>query len=150
MNLNGDAGSTLDLPAIRIVSHDYEDLIALVGAERAPVAGLALLKRELRRAAIIPAAQAPSDLVRVGSHVALIDLDDHRPRRIRLSSPREAYGRDRVSVTSGLGAAVLGLTPGQAIAWTSASHRRHAIRVLDVAPPTVPRILWTSRQRGGS
>jgi transcription elongation GreA/GreB family factor len=60
---------------------------------------------------------------------------------VNLVYPHEAAEPNFVSVTSGLGAALLGLKPEETFEWRGADQRMRAIRILEVEPPLRPRIV---------
>ncbi|PLR28265.1 hypothetical protein SGCZBJ_04480 [Caulobacter zeae] len=118
-------------PPITVCAEDYDALAALVAhASAAP--GQALLAVELERAAVVEGALA-ANRVRLGSEVDYHDLDRDRMRTIRLALPHEAsIDEHRVSVTAPIGAALLGLKPGQRFSWAEAGGRVRSIKVLAV------------------
>jgi regulator of nucleoside diphosphate kinase len=125
------------LPAVQIEAGDYERLAALAGAVRAN-AGLAVdaLIAELDRAQVVPATDFPAQAVRMGSDVTFRDEETGRVQRARLVYPNEAdISEGRVSVLAPIGAALIGLSVGQTIAWTMPSRQQRRLTVLDVAPP---------------
>jgi len=74
---------------------------------------------ELRRADVMPDDQVGTEVAGIGSHVEFVDrrIAPARVRRAQLVLPEEADGREKLSVLSELGAALLGLAPGQSIVW---------------------------------
>ena len=118
-------------PPITVCAEDYDTLAALV-AHPSAAPGQALLAVELERAAVVEGALA-TNRVRLGSDVDYHDLDRDRVRTIRLTLPREAsIDERRVSVTAPIGAALLGLKPGQRFSWAEAGGRVRSIKVLAV------------------
>lgn len=111
--------NTGDLPPILIPAGDYRRLTALMdAAERAPTPVLDFLAQELSRAEIVPDEECSPHVVRLGSLVSYRDGVNGRYRTVRLVWPLEAdINRDRISVLSPVGAALLGMSPGQSIAW---------------------------------
>lgn len=89
---------------------------------------------ELDRAVIVEDALLPVDIVRTGSVVRYRTATGEE-RTIKLVLPEAVAGRDsyRISVTSKHGAALLGLRPGQLIAWIDAGGSAHSVEVLRVA-----------------
>jgi regulator of nucleoside diphosphate kinase len=135
---NGIGGAA---PAIAIVDVDYEVLVELVRTPGRPGAGLTLLRIELERASIVPASRAPANLVRIGSSVHLVNRVSKRLRRLELALPGETDRPEVVSIASDLGAAMIGLRPGQVFSWRDAGRSRRTIEVLDVKGPIGPRII---------
>jgi regulator of nucleoside diphosphate kinase len=89
---------------------------------------------ELDRAVIVEDALLPADIVRTGS-VVRYRLATGEERTVKLVLPEAVAGRDSypISVTSKHGAALLGLRPGQLIAWIDAGGSAHSVEVLRVA-----------------
>jgi regulator of nucleoside diphosphate kinase len=93
------------------------------------------LHHELDRAAVVADRSLPRDIARVGSRVTY-RADGGRPRTVTLSYPDEANPTlGRLSVMSPVGAALIGLRPGQSITrmgWDGAFAR---FSVISVIPP---------------
>jgi regulator of nucleoside diphosphate kinase len=88
---------------------------------------------ELDRARIVPDAQIPPDVVRIGSIVRYVAGVDGEERTVKLVLPADVdTGIYRVAVTSEHGAALLGLRPGQSIRWLDRSGSVRQLRVLEV------------------
>src|SRR5690606_11685262 len=108
------------LPRIVISAADHDRLAALVDnapQQDSPV--IEYLARELDRAEIV-SGDADADVARAGSEVVYRDERDGRERTITLAWPHEAgIEHARVSVLAAIGAALLGLRPGQSIDWPS-------------------------------
>ncbi len=135
---------TGDLPPISIPAADYRRLTALVdAAERAPTPVVDYLAQELSRAEVVEDEQCPN-VVRVGSLVGYRDDVDGRYRTVRLVWPLEAdVNRNRISVLSPVGAALLGMSPGQSIAWPRPVGEPRTLTVVtvygsDTPEPDVP------------
>jgi regulator of nucleoside diphosphate kinase len=111
--------TTLELPPICIPAGDYRRLNALVdAAERTPTPILDYLIQELSRAEVVADDELSPHVVRIGSLVSYRDGENGRYRTVRVVWPLEAdVTRDRISVLSPVGAALLGMSPGQSIAW---------------------------------
>jgi regulator of nucleoside diphosphate kinase len=73
------------------------------------------LPRALARAAVVPAAEVPADVVTMNSRVTYADETAGLRATVKLVYPQGAAGRGRLSVTSPLGTALLGLREGQEI-----------------------------------
>lgn len=103
-------------------------------ADHATAAGGALLRQELDRAIVLAADDSPQTFVRLNSAVEYTDLLSGRTRKLSLVLPHEAdIDQDRISVTTPVGAALLGLTPGQTFSWTTDEGRPRALVVRSVA-----------------
>lgn len=90
---------------------------------------------ELDRATVVPDAQLPPDVVRLGSIVRFRNHDGSE-RTDELVVPSEANEDEhKLSVTSEEGAALLGLRPGQTISWLSRFGGSRRLKVLRVSTP---------------
>lgn len=90
------------------------------------------LQRELQRAAVVPTADVPPNVVTMNSRVRYADRTSGVRRSVKLVYPHEADHRSRVSVTSPLGTALLGLRTGQEIEWIFPRADRRRLRVEEV------------------
>jgi regulator of nucleoside diphosphate kinase len=109
---------TVELPPISIPAADHRRLTALVDAGRAPTQVLDYLSEELTRADVVDDAECSPHVVRIGSLVSYRDGENGRSRTVRLVWPMEAdVTKDRISVLSPVGAALLGMSAGQSISW---------------------------------
>jgi regulator of nucleoside diphosphate kinase len=124
------------MPPIVVSEADYERLTNLAAAieERAPeVAGV--LQAEMDRARVVPADSFPADVVQMGSTVEFRS-DSGEERRVTLVYPGEAdLAQGRISILTPIGAALIGLSPGQSITWAARDGRRRHLTVLRVARP---------------
>lgn len=116
-----------------VLTHlDLQRLEALV-ASNADATELQRLEQELRRATIIPAHSAPSDLVTMNSTV-LYDDEDSAPKKVTLVYPWDIGERDAVSVLSPLGTSLLGMRVGRScVAPEESSSDGGALRVVGIA-----------------
>lgn len=120
-------------PPVYVTRQDYDRLSALAGAPVDPPPGAALLQEELGRAVIVEAGEAPSGFVQLNSTVQYNDLTTRRVRTVEIVLPHEAdMSRNRVSVFSPVGAALLGLTTGQEFVWRTPVGKPHRLYVLEV------------------
>ena len=103
------------------------DLIG--GAE----SGAKALLAEMGRAHVVADSEVPRNVVRMNSFVEFeIDGRDQRP--VRLVFPVEAdISRGKVSILTPIGAALIGLMPGQAMMVEAPDGKMHQVRVLSVA-----------------
>ena len=131
---------TVDLPPISIPAADHRRLTALVeAAERAPTPVLDYLSQELSRAEVVDDAECSPDVVRIGSLVSYRDGENGRDRTVRVIWPMEAdVTRDRISVLSPVGAALLGMSPGKSIAWPQPVGEPRVLTVLQVFGSDAP------------
>jgi regulator of nucleoside diphosphate kinase len=124
------------LPRIVISQAEEKRLTALAtaGLERQPDAAAALLA-ELERAVIVPDKAMPSNVARINSIVEF-EVDDGRRLKVELVLPEKAdIAAGRISVLTPVGAALIGLCPGQSIAWTGNDRTDRVLTVLSVKRP---------------
>jgi regulator of nucleoside diphosphate kinase len=125
-------------PDVFVLDTEYDPLADLVCSSPHPTPGLALLWHELDRAKIIHDEGAPETFARMGCQLTVHDLTSDEVFKVRLVYPTEATGPGLVSVTSRLGAALIGLPIGEDFRWTPADGRDRVIRILSVASPPPP------------
>jgi regulator of nucleoside diphosphate kinase len=105
-----------------------------------------LLEQELSRARVVAPEALPPDVVTLHSHVVFEDEETGARREVTLCLPQEVKGGEgRVSVLAPVGAALLGLSPGQAIAWPVPGGRTRRLRI--VAVPYQPEAAGDVRPR---
>ena len=124
---------TTERPPIYATREDYERLTALSGRLRPTDGpGAHLLLDELARLQVAaPDAERP--FARLGARVRYLNAQNQRIKTARLVMPKEERLRESsVTVTSPMGAALLGLQAGSEFAWRDqgGSHRR--VTVLEV------------------
>ena len=125
--------STQALPPIYVTEADFEILSNLADATAGRALGGRVLAGEMARAQIVDPGQAPRPFAGIGARVAYQDLSNGQARTVRLSLPRDASIDDnRISVLSPVGAALIGMTAGEAFHWTDAEGRLRGVRVLSV------------------
>ncbi len=79
---------------------------------------LNLINRELQRATITQTQNIPHDVITVNSQVLLFDLDSGQRFEVTLCLPSMADpSRNRISIFSNLGVALIGFREGQEIRW---------------------------------
>lgn len=94
------------------------------------------LLAELDRAEVVPEAQLPPDVVRIGSIVSYESTaGDRRTVKLLMPVDTQPHGTYRLSVTSAHGAALLGLRPASVMTWMNPDGQTHRIRVIDVLNP---------------
>lgn len=128
--------STQDLPEIVISSSDHERLFNLAtGALRRDPATAEDLLSELDRATVVESDAVPDSVVRMGSAVDF-RFEDGDTHHVSLVFPLEAdIARSRLSVMTPVGAALIGLTTGQSIQWTTPNGRERRLTVTGVSQP---------------
>ncbi len=122
------------LPRILISKAEERQLIAIASAaaRRVPEVAAALLG-ELERADVLPESAMPADVVRIGSLVEF-EIDDGRRMKVRLVLPENAdINAGTISVLTPVGAALIGLSPGQAMEWFGNDGNEHLLTVLSVS-----------------
>ena len=121
-------------PAVYITPADHERLSAMVGSIADATPGAALLREELERALIVGPDELPAGFVKLGSTVRYEDRATRTTRTVRLVLPQAAdIDENRVSVFTPVGAALLGMTAGQAFLWEPEPGRVRILRVLYVS-----------------
>jgi regulator of nucleoside diphosphate kinase len=134
--LIGTKEAAMKRPDITLTRRDLGDLDALLGSavlDRLGRVGEFLLD-ELSRARIVEDGAASSSLVTMGATVRFRDDETGRVTEATLVYPREAGSRDHVvSVLTPVGAALLGLSPGQSIDYETLDGRRKRLTVLAVS-----------------
>jgi len=121
---------------IVITEADYVRLQRLVESSRVfrqrDAKHLDDLEQELERAAIMKAAEVPSDVVTMNSRVRVKDLNSGRITTYQIVFPREAdIARNRISVLAPIGTGLLGYSAGTTIEWQVPSGMRR-FRILEV------------------
>jgi regulator of nucleoside diphosphate kinase len=105
--------------------------LALEASDRAPDVAETLLA-ELERATVLAPDKLPDNVVRMGSTVRY-QTDDGSERSVTLVYPAEAdIAQGRISILTPIGAALIGLSVGQAIDWTTLDERSHVLTILSV------------------
>jgi regulator of nucleoside diphosphate kinase len=126
------------LPRIT-VSETEEHLLTLLatGAEltrRSEDVARALLS-EMERADVISDKAMPENVVRMSSRVEF-EIDGGSPRQAELVFPIDAdIDEGRISVLTPIGAALIGLSPGQIMMFRGRDRRPHKLKVISVLQP---------------
>lgn len=125
-------------PRIVVTAGEHASLTGL--AERAmerdsPVGEY--LAEELSRAYIVPDEACSQNVVRMGSTVTYREDASGRTRTVTLVYPKDAnIDRQRISILTPIGAALIGLSPAQTIDWPSPSGSTETLTVLNVENTT--------------
>jgi regulator of nucleoside diphosphate kinase len=120
-------------PPIVLTARDRESLTALLrdSASALDPEIVRSLQGELERADIAPEV-ASSMMVSLGCEVKFIDHNEQRVRTCRLVAD-QMESRRSISVLSPIGSALIGLGPGQSIAWAH-REREYQLTVLEIRP----------------
>jgi regulator of nucleoside diphosphate kinase len=121
-------------PDIMLFAADHDRLTVLAQAVvyRLPEIA-AILNEELERAHVVSDSRYWKHIVRLGSNVEFRDETTGTTRRVSLVLPGEAdISRDKVSVLTPVGSALIGLRAGQSIAWRTRNGQVKQLTVLDV------------------
>jgi regulator of nucleoside diphosphate kinase len=127
--------NTQRLPQIVVGGTDHARLTTLANAALDTVPDTAEeLLSELDRARVVADEAVPQDVVRMGSMVEFESEGDRK--RVTLVFPPDAdISAGKVSVLTPVGAALIGLSKGQSIAWTARDGTSHALTIRSVEQP---------------
>jgi len=120
-------------PSITISRTDHDRLLGLANAmeNRDPVLAETMIG-ELERARVVEDAALPDTVVRMGSTLTYT-ADDGNPQTVTLVYPGEAdIAQGKVSVTTPVGTALIGLSVNQTIDWTARDGRVHRLKVTHI------------------
>lgn len=122
----------IERPRISISEADHERLQNVVdGALRSAPGVAEFLQQELNRATISEANGVETTCM--GSFVEFRDDSTGRVRSMQLVYPAEAdAAKGRISVLTPIGAALIGLSPGQSITWQTRTGESKLLTVLKV------------------
>ncbi len=91
---------------------------------------------ELGRAHVVAPAKMPANVVSIGSTVTYRDDANGQERAVTLVYPEDAdIARQRVSLMTPIGVALLGLAEGAAFFWDTRDDQRRTLTVIDVVQP---------------
>ncbi|HEY8538654.1 MAG TPA: nucleoside diphosphate kinase regulator [Steroidobacteraceae bacterium] len=124
-------------PRITVAASEHALLTGI--AERAVERDLPVgefLAEELSRANVVPDEDCATNVVRLGSTITYREDSTGRVRTVTLVLPKDAnIDQQRISVLTPIGAALLGLTPGQSIEWPAPGGEMEMLTVIDVKSP---------------
>lgn len=93
---------------------------------------LSCLENELESCRVVAPNEIPANIVTLNSRVRYLSLDSKEERVVTLVFPSNAdLSKGRVSITSPLGAAILGYAEGDVVVWKAFSGR-NTIRIEEV------------------
>lgn len=120
-------------PPLTLLREDYDKLSRLAALAGETAVGR-YLEHELDRAEVV--AETSKRVVRLGARVRYHDLARLTPVEITLVLPRDAdISRGRVSVLTPVGAALIGLSEGQRIAFSMPWGQERTLAVVKVEGP---------------
>jgi regulator of nucleoside diphosphate kinase len=121
------------MPAIIVSNTDRDRLRLLAAAAMNGIPEVANeLLTEIERATIVASPAVPSNVIQMGS-TAEITTGDDRHWRVTLVFPSEAdISSGKISILTPIGAALIGLSEGQSITWTTRDGREQQMTVLTV------------------
>ena len=124
----------IELPPITISAIDSERLERLANAAADSQPAVAdFLAREVARASVVPSGFLLPGVVTMGSRVEFRDETTGQARTVTLVYPENAdFAAGRLSVLSPVGAALIGLSVGQAIEWQTPTGGWRSLSVLKV------------------
>jgi regulator of nucleoside diphosphate kinase len=127
-------GTIDSLPRILISKIEESRLTAIAtAASQSQPEVAATLLGELERADVVPDSAMPSDVIRIGSIIEF-EVDDGRRLKVQLALPKNAdILAGRISVLTPVGAALIGLSPGQLMKWTGNDGKERVLKVLAVS-----------------
>lgn len=123
-------------PAITLTRSDHERLSGLADSISSRNPAVAdQLASELDRARVVDDRRISADVVRMGSRLRFT-TDAGEDRTVTLVFPGDAnIAEGKISVLTPIGAALIGLSAGQSIDWTSLDGRTHRLTVESVELP---------------
>lgn len=93
------------------------------------------LASELDRARVVPDKRVPATVIRMGSTVSW-KMETGEEHRATLVFPVDAdINNGKVSILTPVGVALIGLSTGQTMQWSSPGGREHVLTVTSVEPP---------------
>lgn len=123
------------LPDIYVLNDDFDRLAHLLDCLRVQSPGARLLSQELDRATIVGPDEIGEPFVRLNSRVRYEDMDTRVRRDVQVVARQACVEDSTVSIFSPIGAALLGLRPGQAFHWSADDGRARSLRVLSLLDP---------------
>jgi regulator of nucleoside diphosphate kinase len=134
---NTAKSATADNPPIHLIDTEYDVIADLaLGIERHSPALSKMLLEEIDRAEIHSRETMPSQTVRIGSEVEVLDAKTGTTRHLRLVLPIDAdLEAGRVSILTPIGAGLIGLRKGQSINWPYPDGSSRILRILKVTHP---------------
>ncbi|RUT29234.1 nucleoside diphosphate kinase regulator [Arsenicitalea aurantiaca] len=121
-------------PQIVVAQSEHRQLLAMAAAGTSTAADTLL--DEMERARVVADASLNPNVVRMGSRVQY-RTDEDDLKNVTLVYPIDAdISESKVSVLTPVGAALIGLRPGQSITWQARDGRKNVLTVLSVIQST--------------
>jgi regulator of nucleoside diphosphate kinase len=126
-------------PRITLTAQDHARLSRLASAAANTLPEVAsVLADELDRAHVLAAGRHPANVVCMGSEVIYRDDTTGRIQTVTLVYPNEAdIAEGRASVMTPIGVALIGLSAGKSINWTTRTGALKRLTVLEVRESTL-------------
>lgn len=124
-------------PAITVTAADHAMLSRIAAGAANTMPELAAeLSHELDRARILPEGRVSLDHARIGSQIIYRDESTKRETTVTLVWPQDAdIARNRISVMTPIGVALIGMAAERSIDWTTRSGDVKRLTVLEVREP---------------
>ena len=128
---------TAKRPAITVTAADHAMLSRIAAGAANTMPELAAeLTHELDRARILPGNRVSHDHARIGSQIVYRDESTKRETTVTLVWPQDAdIEKNRVSVMTPIGVALIGMAAERSIDWTTRSGGVKGLTVLEVRDP---------------
>ncbi len=126
-------------PRITLSRTDHDRLMGLAEAmeTRDPIFADTMMT-ELERANVVEDKAVPAKVVRMGTTLSYT-ADDGEPQTVTLVFPVEAdIEKGKISVTTPVGTALIGLSVGQSIDWTARNGKTHRLKITAIHPEGMP------------
>lgn len=124
-------------PAVHLLVSEFDSLTALaLRIEQVQPALAELLLAELQRAELHAPFDMPADTIVMNSFIDFIDEGNGTQRTVQLVYPSDAdIEASRVSILTPIGAGLIGLSAGDAIAWPDRLGRERRLHIVSVRAP---------------
>lgn len=124
-------------PVIHVIAGECDTLSALaLSAEHRHPRSAAMLLAELDRAELCDPADLSPQTVRMNSGVEFVDEESGVRRVVQLVYPNDAgIEAGRISILTPIGAGLIGMSTGHAIAWPDREGHVRSLRIVSVTPP---------------
>ncbi|MFJ5368085.1 nucleoside diphosphate kinase regulator [Bosea sp. CER48] len=128
---------TAKRPAITVTATDHAMLSRIAAGAANTMPELAAeLTHELDRARILPEGRVSVDHARIGSQIVYRDESTKRETTVTLVWPQDAdIEKNRVSVMTPIGVALIGMAADRSIDWTTRSGDVKRLTVLEIREP---------------